>query len=391
METSIDFTVVVVPTRTVESNPKDEELFMRRMRLNWLSGFVLAGLACAATTTNAVAQSPLSRLTARTINISEAHRAREAAPAIPVHDSCPERTPVWSVYADLLYWTARGDTVPYAQVRDGAIFPPGTSVPVGETGRVDSYYSPGFRVGAGALLTSCVELDVMFTWWQNRSTDTITTGGATFTMPLTLHPNSLNANITPTAANGRQDIHLYQGDINLKYAMCTNGPDALKLVIGARLAHLDQNFQAYYFGAGSSGSVLTGINFDGFGPKIGLEGTYTIWGCVFAYGRTDLSLLYGHFGADFAQAAALGWSAAATQYGDDRVVPIFDAEIGLGWRSCNRRIEALVGYSASNWFNAMTTSGWIEAVQGNAFAQNRHNVANTISFDGLFARLAVRF
>jgi tripartite-type tricarboxylate transporter receptor subunit TctC len=75
-----------------------------------------------------------------------------------------------------------------------------------------------------------------------------------------------------------------------------------------------------------------------------------------------------------------GWKAG-------RVVPICDLEIGGGFYSPCGTYRATVGYVFSAWGNVVKTQDWIQAVQTNSY----NNLGNTMTFDGLVARIEARF
>jgi hypothetical protein len=51
----------------------------------------------------------------------------------------------------------------------------------------------------------------------------------------------------------------------------------------------------------------------------------------------------------------------------------------------------MVGYDLMALFNTVTTPDLINAVQSNNFTTNSNNLKNTLTMDGLMARVEVRF
>jgi hypothetical protein len=310
-------------------------------------------------------------------------RAVEDEPAV-AHESCDRR---WSVYADLLYMTVRGENVPFAQIRDD-VGP--LAVPRGPVGFVDPHHTPGFRLGTSLLLNEQNEVHARFSWWQTGANShlEVPAGDPFVIHALTTFPTTINAAADSLAADAHLDIQFLTTDVDLKRTLCGSDCSVLKMILGVRYAHLDQDFQATYSLLGTT-DVTTRIDFDGFGPRLGLDGSYGRR--VFVYGRSDVSLLFGHFGANYLQENVFSGVQAQTQVGDDRVVPVWETELGIGWRSRNQRVEVTAGYTAAFWFNTMTTSSWIEGVQKSAFSSSSDSVRESLTFDGFFLRCGLRF
>lgn len=328
------------------------------------------------------AEHPAARMTNFT---GDTPAAQVPLPADDHHDQQPR----WSIWADLLVLSARGETVPYGQIRDG-VGP--LAVPRGPVGDLNSDYSAGFRIGAARALSSGTDLYGGFGWFQTRNNShlDVASGQPFVIQALTTFPGTDNAAADSLAADANLTIRYVTGDLGFKMNMCASDCFGLDLILGARYAHLDQDFLATYSILGST-TVSTNINFDGGGPRIGLEGHYFICRSIFLYARSDVSLLFGHFGASYLQQNVFTGVQAETQFGDDRLVPVWETEVGIGWRSANHRIEVMAGYSAAIWFNTMTTSSWIQGVQDSAFSTNRDNLRDTLTFDGLFVRAGFRF
>ena len=311
--------------------------------------------------------------------------AKDHPPAVAHEDEGNGRC--WSIYADFLYMTVRGENVPFAQIRDD-VGP--LAVPRGPVGYVDPHHTPGFRLGAGRLLGEQNELHVRFSWWQTGADShlEVPAGDPFVIHALTTFPTTINAAADSLTADAHLDMQQWIADVDLKRAVCDTESSIVNLVLGVRYAHLDQDFHATYSLLGTT-DVTTRIDFDGFGPRLGIDGSFGHR--VFVYGRSDVSLLFGHFGAKYLQENVFSGVQAQTQLGDDRVVPVWETELGVGWRSQSGRVEVMAGYTAAFWFNTMTTSSWIDGVQQSAFSTSGDSQRETLTFDGFFLRLGFNF
>lgn len=291
------------------------------------------------------------------------------------------------VFADLLYWQARGADVPFAQVRDGVT---ALAVPRGPVAVADPEYRWGFRLGGGVALSCDTFLQGTFTWFNSSTTDSISAPPATVVHALTTFPATFNVAADSLAADSRYDIDFIFFDLDFKHTLWSCDYAYLRYILGARYAHLDQDFVANYTILGTS-SVTTNINFDGGGPRFGLEGEYQVRGGFFTYGSGVASLLAGHFNATYLQQNVFAGPQANTELGDDRIVPLLELEAGIGWRSSNDRISIRAGYYVGGWFNTMTTPSWIQGVRATNFTTNGDNFRDTLTFDGFVGRLELRY
>ena len=355
---------------------------MRRSSL--LAGLVLAGLASNQPILHA--EPPVA--SARII-ITDDQPAKDAAPATPIeadHDSdCRRR---WSIYGDLLLLAPRGETVPFAQIRDGE---GPLAVPRGGVGQVDADYSPGYRIG-GSVGFEHVTLTANFAYYDNTSHGAIAVanGDPFIITALTTHPNTINAAADSLAAQASLDVRFITGDVNALIGLCGSDCYRVSLLLGGRYGHLDQDFTAQYQILGAT-QVDTQINFDGGGPRVGLDGRYNVGRRGFLFASRDVSFLFGHWAAKYLQQNVFAGEQARTTFSDDRFTPLWQTELGVGWTSKNDRFEVMAGYTAQVWFNAMTTSSWIQGVQDGVFQTNRDNLRDTLSFDGLFVRAAFKY
>jgi hypothetical protein len=126
-------------------------------------------------------------------------------------------------------------------------------------------------------------------------------------------------------------------------------------------------------------------DFNGGGVLFALDGGRTIGNRGFSvYGKSTLSPLVGRFTSDYSlHNDTTGTQLARVHWIDDRFTTIIDYEVGLAWTGPRRRWRFAAGYTAKFWFNAVTTSTFIDAVQTN----NYTNIGDTISFDGLVAHV----
>ena len=180
-------------------------------------------------------------------------------------------------------------------------------------------------------------------------------------------------------------------DLAYKHLLCGEaGRYSVNWLAGLRYAYMRQNFKGDFSILGTT-TVDSNITFDGIGPRFGLDGELLgKWG-LRLYGRTTANLLAGHFGAQMNQFNVFAGNQGNIDYKSDRIVPVLEAELGVGWVSPNGRFRVTTSYYLSAWYNSVTTPDFINAVQNNNFTTTGGNLQSTQTFDGLTFRVEFRF
>lgn len=293
---------------------------------------------------------------------------------------CPQTT---GVYAEWLYMHTTGIDVPYGIVEDG-IGAPGTS-PMGEVGVADHTWDHGVRAGLRKCLSDCAALHFSYTWFESNTEDLINSPGTFVINPLFVTVPVPNAGDFAQRAAAMYDVSFQTADIDYRYRWNCGAIGHVDVVLGGRYANLEQDFDVRYNFATPDGytDVTSKIDFDGGGLRIGLDGERYLHGCskIKVYGKGFASVMSGSFKSQYSQVNQFGGEVARVRWEDDRFVPILEGEIGLVLEHCHWRVA--VGYQMAAWFNAVTTPVFAQAVQ----TGNYTNVQDTITFDGIVARL----
>ena len=302
----------------------------------------------------------------------------EAPP--PAKHHCPR------FFADFLYLTPRGVDVPFAQPRDGVT---AFSVPVGRVGIASPDFHPAYRAGMAFDLdpTSCIE--VTYTHAENATQTGIVAPSGDVIHSLLTFPATQNVASDSLSATAHYKIDFHLGDVDFKDVLCSGKNGCIRYLLGGRFAHLGQKFDADYTINGTT-IVTTDVKFDGGGPRAGLEGERHL-GHFLVYGKGIGNLLAGKFRGDFNQQNVFIGQQANTGFTSKRIVPILEMELGLGWMSPNGKVRVTGGYYVAGWFNTVTTPDFIQSVNTTNFTTNGNNFRDSLTFDGLAARLELRF
>jgi hypothetical protein len=158
-----------------------------------------------------------------------------------------------------------------------------------------------------------------------------------------------------------------------------------------RYGHLHQNFQqdAEFAQPNNPQFTTSSINFDGVGPRLGLDGRRRLGATGFsAYGQGSISTLFGDTVSGYSQTDTLTTALlASSNLQSFRVLPVLDFELGASWTSCGGHLRVGAGYYTAFWFNAITTPQYISAVQNNRFI----SLGDTVTFTGLVVHAEARF
>jgi hypothetical protein len=291
-----------------------------------------------------------------------------------------------TVFGEFIFLTARDADVPFATPSDGL----GVNVvPNGNTLVADPAYDPGFRVGGSFALSPRTSFGLMYTNYESRVNDRGTReGGNGFFRATLLHPNTTNVDDDFLAAEAEYDIDFQFGDLVLSHDLWRDCESRLTTVAGFRYAQLDQNLRAVYSILGVT-TVDSDIDFEGFGPRLGLDVERFVRPGLSVYGNAFANFLPGSFDGSYAQRDVNDPDVPQADAGfeDDRIVTLLEGEVGLAYYPPCGWWRASVGYYLAGWFNVVTTAEFIQAVQ----ADDVSDVSDTLTFDGLTARLQFEF
>lgn len=295
--------------------------------------------------------------------------------------------PFWahrtSFFGEWLYLRARNDGVSNALPQNG--IGPG-AVPYGNVSANNPTYQPeGFRIGGTMALNRCASIYAAYTYWQGIS------NGSTFANPpLVVHslltlPQTGTAASDGSAAFSRYNIRFQFADVAYRRLIAGGNNWFVNYAVGARYANLYQLYgQAQVNGPTQTG-VSTNIGMDAAGSRVGLMAARKA-PCTgfFFYGNAFANILVGNFRASYLQANNLAGVQGFATWQSFRPVPILEYELGAGWVSPNGKWRFSGGYYFAAWFNVISTSTYINAVQTNNYGPL--NTANNITFDGLVVR-----
>ncbi len=161
----------------------------------------------------------------------------------------------------------------------------------------------------------------------------------------------------------------------------------LRLQAGVRIAHIGQNFSAFYDGLNATQTqVATNFDFVGAGPMIGGEVSWVAWRGLSVFGFSRGGLLLGATNSHLRETDANGLTVNSDI--TDRApvtIPVVEMGLGLAWRYRTWNVRA--GYEISNWFQLINTPDFADDVNRGHLLRRQSNY----SVDGLFFRVGYNY
>lgn len=310
-------------------------------------------------------------------------------------DCCPGWCHRINVFGEFLYLRPRNAEIAYAVPVNGNLAP-GQQVQVGPVEVLDPEFQPGFRAGVGFTLNECSAIVGTFTNFESSTSDSVQLAGGgpnqEVIWPLLRHPFPVNAGQFTLDAAARQEINFELIDVDYKGLIAYNCDYRINYLVGVRYAQLDQLVQATYSAPVNVANVLSTVDFEGAGLRLGLEGEYyAVNSQFFAYGKGIMSLIGGEFRTTYQSNSNFDPAIVDTSWTAGRIVGIYDLEVGVGWKNTCDTFRLNVGYTYSIWTNVVKNNEWINAVQQNNFVDQSDNFNGLLTFDGLTARAEVRW
>jgi hypothetical protein len=311
-------------------------------------------------------------------------------------NACNECTPVWAhrsgVFGEIMALRARGVEVAYAVPINGAIVPPPVvPIQVGPTAVADPDYSAGFRIGGVYALDDCSSISLTYSRFQSSSNDIVSATAPLVLRSLVFHPGTTNAGSDFLNAFANSDVNFDLVDVDYRGVWAADDLSVVNYLVGVRYAGLGQDFRGVYSGTGTTDTLISNMNFDGAGIRLGIDGMRFAGNSGFlVYGKTSASFIAGEFRGRYTQSSDVDPIIVDTSWKAGRLISILDLELGAGWQSCCGRWRVTGGYMVAGWFNSIPQNQWIQAVQTNNF-NGLSNTMNPITFDGFTTRVEYRW
>jgi hypothetical protein len=282
----------------------------------------------------------------------------------------------WIISGQWMYLQPRGSEIVYAFDSPGCFSPP-----LGAAEQIDWDFESGFKVGVGRLFTDdgSAGLFASYTHFEAHEADNArsVTGDGTL-RPLLLFPQPGTCDaLSSTSAQAHAAIEFERVELDYKrFFDC--GCWRLDWLLGVAYGQLNQDASALY----DTDLVRIDTDMYGYGARMGFGAEYGR-GCIRGFGRSDFTLLAANQSAKYQQFNTLDGQVVHYSQDLDRLIPVLDLELGVAV-DLTRRLTLRTGYMYSLWFNVVTVPDFVGAVHAGDVTGS---VEDTLTFDGLFARL----
>lgn len=274
-------------------------------------------------------------------------------------------------------------------------------------------YNFGFRVGLGYVFPDSGN-DVQLSWFHfdNDTTDNANFLGSDTGSGVVITPVfgfwELESADSSVAASSRQDVQVDAIDLDVGQYISIGTRLTARLFAGLRYAQVKSDITNTYSGNfpeeadedevdSVTGAEVDYFNskFNGIGPRFGVDTSYNVWDCFGVVGHFAAAFLVGQVESstnasfsttttDSGFSTVTGSSLSVTADNSTRVVPVFDAKLGLdySWPFANdtSRLSIEAGYQ---WTQYIDVVDHLEANGSGSFVRN----TSSLGFNGPYLSL----
>ncbi|WP_145094141.1 Lpg1974 family pore-forming outer membrane protein [Rosistilla carotiformis] len=302
-------------------------------------------------------------------------------------------TPPWwshrtGVFGEFLFLRPGGTDTVYAIEQNDTT---ANAFPTGPVGTTAVDFSAGFRVGVSLANTYTTSLVVSYTHWEGDSQSSIARNGTNVLNSQIIHPSTFTTGGNSLQSSASSSMSFDQIDGVYRHKLFCTDTTIFNWSGGFRYGQMEQGLQSQQDISVATGLVTvdTDIDFNGFGLLMGIDAERR--SCktgMLCYTKGVASFLGGEWSGSYRQSNQLGGGGVvANQYEDFRITPVLEAGLGVGWQSDSGCIRATAGYTATCWYNALSTRSYVDAVRSGSYL----DVDESIAFVGLTSQLEFRF
>ncbi|NJK52954.1 MAG: hypothetical protein HC936_09200 [Leptolyngbyaceae cyanobacterium SU_3_3] len=268
---------------------------------------------------------------------------------------------------------------------------PGTALAAsGELATVDYDRSTALRIGLGYRPQNTAwEIGATHTFFDTDGAASATRPANGFLFSTRSHPLQ---NDSAETADAKAKFNYNVTDAELAYNFKVGRGLGVRLFSGLRFSDIRQSTAVTYNGRDyTNGRIDVSNDFNGFGPRLGVEARVLMGSGFSLFTRGSAALLFGQQTSSFRETDRNGADVIA-DLGSDRqqTVPVVDLAIGLDWvapLSNAAKLNLSVGYEYQQWFNVLDNIRFVDAASPGVFSQSQSN----LSLHGFFVKTGLQF
>lgn len=275
---------------------------------------------------------------------------------------------------------------------DFAIEAPTAAGVQGNVVGVDPDYDLGGRLGLNWANGSGNDIGLQVTWLDasDSASASAPAGGVLF--GTRLHPNSILDETSPTSASADYDFDHTAVDLSVGQRINVGSNLNLRLFGGLRYASLEQDFDIFYTNGVNTVNISEQNDFDGIGPRVGLEGRWGFGQGFSIFGEAAGSVLVGDFDLSYTDIENGGASTRVNidESFDNRVVPVVEGRVGIAYNAklaSERSFGVSLGYEWQNWYNVVSVDRFSDDVDRQLLSTD----TTDIGLDGFFLKGQLTF
>jgi hypothetical protein len=206
-------------------------------------------------------------------------------------------------------------------------------------------------------------------------------------------------------ATAEYDLNYDVFDLEIGQKIAVGNSVNLRLFGGLRYADIDNELNVLYYGGpvgfdpNDPGRVNIPSDFSGFGPRIGVDGSWQFARGWSLMGTAATSLMVGDFDINYEYCQQLQPNGTPCAFPftethlksnlDNQFVPVLEAKLGVGyeWQYRQALLHAQLGYQWENWFDGYGTTDFYDSGYSSVHNTRRED----FGLDGAFFRFQADF
>ena len=324
---------------------------------------------------------PGPSVTALPVSVTKLASSPAAATRPIASQCCDLECPAWEGSIDYLFWRPRQRGLDYAVSEDGSALTVGR----GQVHEMKLDRDSGIRGQLAYRTKTGWGLALAYTHFETDGNGlAVRPPGVGELFATRSHPDT-NEEADIALATGSFDYQVF--DVLGYRSIYRNRFSDVQLFGGVRFADIDQAMRVDYDGRDFVNGVFTNeMNMDGFGFRVGADGTWWMGYGFGLFGRVGGGLVLGRFRTELFE-SDLNGAQLITSIEDDyhQAVPEIDLAGGISWR--RNAFSVSVGYEMTNWFNLSNRAAFIDDIHEGLYGPFDMDVL----LEGVTARAAFSF